>query len=226
MISKPDSTPQFYDAHTGYRSPVNHRISAAAVPPPKRARNRKASPLTWVIMVGVMAFYWVFGNESATISYAPPVPVQQMPADDDDPSEAAALRYYQAGDYARAFRLYTACAGQGDAECQRSLAYMYSVGQAVQQSDEQAFHWLLKAARQGNATAQDDLGVMYGDGKGVAQNWVQSFLWIARSAAQGNTQAREDLKYVLQHMNPQERAQAMRLWEREKAQGASGQVAR
>ncbi len=114
-------------------------------------------------------------------------------------------------DDARAFALYQRGAAHGDADCEYSLAYMYSEGRGTSRDLALAFDWMLRAAQQGHALAQDNLGVAYGDGRGVAPDWVQSYLWIDLAAKQGNAQAIKDLEYARARMTPAQVSQAKAL---------------
>ena len=55
-------------------------------------------------------------------------------------------------------------AEQGYAYAQYNLGVMYDNGTGVEQSDEKAVEWVLKAAEQVNADAQCNLGWMYVNG--------------------------------------------------------------
>jgi len=85
-------------------------------------------------------------------------------------------------------------AGQGDANAQLGLGWMYFTGSGVAQDDHAAVFWYQQAADQGNAEAQFRLGAMYATGRGVAQNMVEANKWWRLAAAQGNEKAQEILR--------------------------------
>jgi TPR repeat protein len=64
---------------------------------------------------------------------------------------------YERGDYATALREMTPLAGQGDANAQFYLGFMYSKGQGVEKNLTEAMKWYRKAAEQGNENALNNL---------------------------------------------------------------------
>ena len=85
-------------------------------------------------------------------------------------------------------------AGQGDADAQSHLAFLYNLGYGgVEQSYELARYWWTKSAEQGNPYAQSHLVEMYLKGKGnikqneeLAQYWIEH---IVRAAGQEDAKA-------------------------------------
>ena len=69
---------------------------------------------------------------------------------------------------------------------QTKLAYLYSTGQGVQQSNFEALKWWQMAANQGDADAQYNLGVLYRDGIGVESDSEVSLKWFHQAAANGD----------------------------------------
>ena len=74
---------------------------------------------------------------------------------------------------------------------------VYEYGRGVEQSDEKAVEWYLKAAEQGFARAQNNLGVMYANGTGVEQSYEKAAEWVLKAADQGF----EDAMVVLNRLN-------------------------
>jgi hypothetical protein len=90
-----------------------------------------------------------------------------------------AKRAYDAGDYAKAAKLFKPLAKKGNALAQTSLGEMYINGQGVPQDDQEAEKWYRLAAEQGNPVAQSYLGWMYINGQGVPQNFVLAYMWLS-----------------------------------------------
>lgn len=80
-------------------------------------------------------------------------------------------------------------ASMGNAEAEIDLGNCYEVGRGVEQSDEEAAKWYLKAAKQGNAVAQGKIGACYYDGKGVRLSYTEAVKWWRKAVAQGNALA-------------------------------------
>jgi len=69
------------------------------------------------------------------------------------------------------------------------LGCCYRNGEGVEQDNEKAVEWFLKAAEQGNAEAQFALGVCYHNGEGVKQDYEQTIKWLQKAAEQGHKDA-------------------------------------
>ena len=92
---------------------------------------------------------------------------------------------YQRHDYETALRLLRTPAGQGSAEAQLLLGFMYHDGEGVPQDYAEAARWLRKAAEQGNIAAQGALGGLYLDGLGMPKDPAQATRWLQKAAEQG-----------------------------------------
>ncbi|MEO5766007.1 MAG: tetratricopeptide repeat protein [Casimicrobiaceae bacterium] len=95
------------------------------------------------------------------------------------------LEAYRAKDYAKAAALWRPLAEAGDATAQYRLATLYAEGQGVEQDDELAFKWFLRAAEKGEPTAQYDVGASYMGGHGVGASDAEGAKWFLRAANQG-----------------------------------------
>ena len=93
---------------------------------------------------------------------------------------------YSRGDYATAFRIWSALAHQADATAQVRLGLMYETGRGIAKDDAQAVEWYRKAAEQGNAAGENSLGYMYETGRGIAKDETQAVQWYRKAAEQGN----------------------------------------
>ena len=75
-------------------------------------------------------------------------------------------------------------AEQGDQHAQRQLGNMYWSGDGVEQDDEQAKHWLLKAAENGMPEAQHDLAYILHE-SGEDDERADGMRWLITAAEQG-----------------------------------------
>ncbi len=82
-------------------------------------------------------------------------------------------------------------AGDEGAACR--LGDAYRVGDGVDQSWEQAFHWYTLGARAGDAEAQNNLGTLYLEGYYCQEDNVQAVYWYRKSAEQGANVAQYNL---------------------------------
>lgn len=89
---------------------------------------------------------------------------------------------YDAGDYARAFRVWSALAGKGDAEAQYLVGYLYDDGLGVKHDLAEAARWYRMAAEQHHVYAQYNLAIMYSDGIGVPRDTVEAYRWFMLAA--------------------------------------------
>ncbi len=105
------------------------------------------------------------------------------------PSLDRANDAYEMGDYATAFKHYSALAAQGNAVAQTNVGIMYRKGRGVPQDYEKAVQWFSRAAAQGDAVAEYQLGKMHGSGYGVPQDYAAAFRWFHRSAVKGYSRA-------------------------------------
>ena len=62
-------------------------------------------------------------------------------------------------------------------------------GDGVEQYDESAFEWFMKAAAKEDEDAQDMVGHFYEKGRGCEIDLVQALHWYQKSAAQGHQPA-------------------------------------
>ena len=98
---------------------------------------------------------------------------------------AAGAAAYQKGDYAAAFREWSADAAAGDAHAQQGLGVLYENGEGVPARDfPRAVEWYRAAAAQGLPAGPNNLALLYADGRGVPRNPVMAAeLWHAAAAA-------------------------------------------
>ncbi len=101
-------------------------------------------------------------------------------------------RVYDAGDYEKAAKLYSALAKDGNAEAQYTLGMMYRAGRGVPHDYKEARKWYLLAAEQGHPVAQFYLGWMYAGGRGVPKDFVQSHMWVNIAIANASGEAKKE----------------------------------
>ncbi|MGI9569889.1 MAG: tetratricopeptide repeat protein [Desulfobulbia bacterium] len=92
--------------------------------------------------------------------------------------------------------IYEYEAERGDANAQRSLAFMYYKGEGVKKDFAKAAEWFREAAEQGDAKSQLDLGWMYLDGQGVLKDENEAAKWFKMAADQGLEAAAKALEFI------------------------------
>jgi len=97
-----------------------------------------------------------------------------------------AKRAHSAGDFAKAAKLYTTLAEQGNAAAQLRLAEMYEDGTGVLQDYKEVVKWARRAAEQGDAAGQLLLATLYQHGEGVPKNFVEAHMWSNIAATHDN----------------------------------------
>ena len=108
-------------------------------------------------------------------------------------------------------------ANSGNLEDMVRLAFAYREGDAVKQSDRQAFHWFEKAAKQSHTWAQFEVGVCYTSGDGVDKSPTQAFYWLKKAAEQGHAWAQNNLACCYSSGDGVEESQTQALYWFEKA---------
>ncbi len=121
------------------------------------------------------------------------------------------VQLFEAGDYARALRLFQAQARTGDIRAQNYLGLHYYLGAGVAREFDTAAQWFSKAARGGNADAQKNLGVLYLRGLGVEQDNQKAYAWLFQAWKGGNENARDYLIFVEHSLTPNQ-SQVARRW--------------
>lgn len=89
-------------------------------------------------------------------------------------------------DYAKAFRLFSEAAEQGDADGINMVGMSYFHGRGVGKDSHKAAVNFLKAARLGHSQAQYNLGLLLcGEGHACTQGLERSVHWFRKAAEQG-----------------------------------------
>ena len=100
---------------------------------------------------------------------------------------------YEAGDFAKAARIWAPLAQAGDSIAQYRLGLLYDLGQGVTEDGVEAFRWYLKAAMQALPEAEFNVAVMTDGGRFTAQDEAQAAMWYSRAASHGLPRAQYDL---------------------------------
>lgn len=115
----------------------------------------------------------------------------------------------EAGEFAKAREMLQVYARSGNAEAEELIGVMYALGLGVEQSDERAFDWYLRASLKGHPGAQSGLGWYYEVGRGIpAPDMVRAYLWYALSAIGGDPDALVSLEEITPRLTAEERARA------------------
>jgi TPR repeat protein len=121
-----------------------------------------------------------------------PVPIP-VPAATSGPDYQAGAAAYDAGDYAKALRIWQPLAERGERRAQRGLGKLYEKGRGVARDFAVAIKWYRLAAEQGDAESQYRLAVGYGYGLGVRQDENQAIEWLRKAAEGGQKRAQRSL---------------------------------
>jgi TPR repeat protein len=126
-----------------------------------------------------------------------------------------------AKDLTAAAQWWHRAAGQGHAQAQNGLGYMYQNGEGVSCDYAEAARWYRLAAEQGNAAAENNLGNLYFAGKGVHRSYSAAFEWVAKAAKQGLATAQHGLGYMYRYGKGATRniAEALNLFHQAARQG-------
>ncbi len=106
-------------------------------------------------------------------------------------------KYFQAGEFAKAFPLLQQAYAKGDAEAAYNLSKMYMRGLGIAADSAEGLKLLLYAAHRGWPQAQTNAGIAYASGFGVEQNWTQAVKWWQSAAKQGMSDAQFNLGHTL-----------------------------
>lgn len=110
-------------------------------------------------------------------------------AQDFDAGVAALNR----GDYATAFREFSALVERGNSSAQYNLGIMFAEGLGITQDYRQAGKWFRLSAERGNWYAQFSLGQLYREGRGVPQDYREALRWYRSSSENGYADAQNNL---------------------------------
>lgn len=109
-----------------------------------------------------------------------PPPLPYVPGNQKKFDEGAAA--FDAGDYEKAFRIFSELADHYDLGAMRNVALMERKGLGTDKDPKAAEEMMEQAARRGLPTAQADLGVMLMDGEAGAPDEKAALPWLEEAA--------------------------------------------
>ena len=119
-------------------------------------------------------------------------PIPAAPAATVSGYQAGAAAY-DAGDYAKARRIWQPLAEKGNTRAQRGMGKLYEKGRGVERDFAAAIKWYRPAAEKGDAESQYRLSVGYGYGLGVKQDEAKAMEWLRKAAENGQKRAQRSL---------------------------------
>jgi hypothetical protein len=105
--------------------------------------------------------------------------------DDRDMTMASGIAAFEAKHFARAARLLSPLAEEGDAEAQYRMAIMLQNGLGMTANRDLAFRYMRSAAEAGHGLAQHGLGFMYLEGECAPKDEAAAAEWFREAAEQG-----------------------------------------
>jgi TPR repeat protein len=140
--------------------------------------------------------------------------LQIVPGDDTELSQGFAA--YEAGDLARAQRLFRSAAERNQRVAQFNLSVMLLNGEGSPSDPAAGVLWLKKSAGGGFARAQHALGLLHERGDLVPLSLADATEWFRKAAEQGYRDAQVSLatQYFLGRGAPRDYAEAARWYER------------
>ena len=90
----------------------------------------------------------------------------------------------------------------GKPQAQYNLGLMYSRGEGVPRSDQEAVKWYRLSAEQRIPGAQSNLGLMYEKGLGVEQDYVEAHKWFNIAGVNGNAVGKKNANIIEKKMAP------------------------
>ena len=121
---------------------------------------------------------------------------------------------YANGDYATAFREWSAAAAAGDASAMSAMGTLYDTGNGVPQNFATALAWYIRAAEAGSVRAMFNVGAMFDNGRGTPVDRREAVRWYTRAANQGHGRAAFALGLIYRSGDgvPRDRAAAVRFF--------------
>lgn len=102
---------------------------------------------------------------------------------------AQGQKLYGAGEYEKAFELWSKAAEAGNTQAMVNLARMYIYAEGVSEDYAKATEWYQKAIDAGDAAGLYGMGVMYEYGYGVEQDMAKACEWYQKAADAGYAEA-------------------------------------
>ncbi len=139
-----------------------------------------------------------------------------------EPSDAVTGdRGFALGDYATAFREWSALADTGDVSAMLGVGVLYDTGHGAPQDFSKALAWYRKAAEQGSARAAFNVAAMYDNGRGTPVDRSEAVRWYRKAADQRFGRAAYDLGVILRDGDgvPPDRQAAIRYFRMAESDG-------
>lgn len=109
------------------------------------------------------------------------------------------------GKFAEARAALWPAARSGNADAEELIGVMYALGLGVEQDDQRAFEWYLRASMKGHPGAQSGVGWYYEVGRGMpAPDLVRAYMWYVLSAIGGDPDAAISQEEVVKKMTQEE----------------------
>ena len=124
---------------------------------------------------------------------APAPEPKPAPAATPVPDYQAGASAYDAGDYAKALRIWQPLAEKGDTKAQRGMGKLYEKGRGVDRDFAAALKWYRLAAEKGDAESQYRLALGYGYGLGIEKDETKAMEWLRKAAENGQKRAQRSL---------------------------------
>ena len=111
----------------------------------------------------------------------------------------------EAGKFGEAMKELIPAARSGNADAEELIGVMYALGLGVEQDDQRAFEWYLRASMKGHPGAQSGIGWYYEVGRGMpAPDLVRAYMWYVLSAIGGDPDAAISQEEVVKKMTDEE----------------------
>ena len=130
---------------------------------------------------------------------APAAGDDSLSHDDSHCTPCDGVRLMNAGDYARAMRIFQQWAAKGDTNAMNDIGWMYANGLGMPVSAEQAIAWYSKAAKLGNPVGYTNLGRLYQHGQGVPIDYDKAMKLYLEAASQNEPVAMNQIGFMFQH---------------------------
>ena len=113
--------------------------------------------------------------------------------------------FMEEGRFEEAMQELLPAARSGNADAEELIGVMYAMGLGVEQDDQRAFEWYLRASLKGHPGAQSGIGWYYEVGRGItAPDLVRAYMWYALSAIGGDPDAAISQEEVVKKMTTEQ----------------------
>ena len=132
------------------------------------------------------------------------------------------LVHYEAGDYAKAYCIWSQLAEKNHVAAQYSLGWMYANGEGLAVNAKEGIKWWRKSAALGHPDAHFAMALAYTTGEGVKKNALKAIEWHIDASQLGHEDSQSILyDLIVGKFNKLERAQQELLQEAWRMLGTS-----